>query len=293
MKIEIKDFAFKDSEQVKQLIKLCHEEDYLLNLLSSNNGENAFAAYFGEKLIGVSFTWKSSFHSNCTYFRILVHPYYQDKAVAETLLENLEKQSQDDLPFQTSLWETSKYLMDTFEKKSYKIIRKTYMPKLDLSTIDYYPFSPEPFYEIKTLEEVAQDKELVNKLTKLVKANYEQTHLANPVADFELTEWEKLIFSEDMMEQLSYVFIEDEEIIAYSFLHETDEEGELELGWCGVREEDQIHTLPQLFLLQIHAAKKLKYKTILGEFDTTDQHAMEILKFFAFEPTPTWITLQK
>ncbi|MHA6251873.1 GNAT family acetyltransferase [Oceanobacillus sp. CAU 1775] len=293
MQLEIRDFSLDDREQVKHLIQLNNEEDYLLHIIERNEGEAVQTVFIGTELIGVSFTWKSNFHPNCTYFRILVDPFYRDEAIAEILLENLEKQTVDYLPLQTSLWETSTYLMETLENNKFEIIRKTYMPQLDLSKIKNHATEKENTYKIFTIEEAAKDRRLVENLVELVKTNYKNTHLVNPVADLELNEWEQMIFAEDMISQLSCVFTENEEIIAYSFLHESEDKDALELGWCGAKFIEEKKSESQLILHQIQQAKQLGYRIIIGEFDTTDQPAMEILKSFPFQQTPTWLTMQK
>lgn len=51
--------------------------------------------------------------------------------------------------------------------------------------------------------------------------------------------------------------------------------------------------IPHLTSHQIKYAINHDIKCIVGEFDTTDIHAMEVLGSFPFAPCPTWITYQK
>src|SRR5690625_6848965 len=79
-------------------------------------------------------------------------------------------------------------------------------------------------YLIKTLAEISSNKELMNKLSSLVKRNYESMHQENPIKSMDLANWKSLILAEDTILNGSYVFIDERknEILAYSFLHESD-----------------------------------------------------------------------
>ncbi|MET1014197.1 MAG: hypothetical protein ABWX61_06780 [Paenisporosarcina sp.] len=64
-------------------------------------------------------------------------------------------------------------------------------------------------------------------------------------------------------------------------------------GWCGVNGHQSIELVPQLIKKQINYAVKHNFKSLVGEFDTTDFYAMEVLRRFPFAPSPTWITYQR
>src|SRR5690625_7560721 len=90
-------------------------------------------------------------------------------------------------------------------------------------------------YLIKTLAEISSNKELMNKLSSLVKRNYESMHHENPIKSIGLKEWKSLILAEDTILNGSYIFVHEKqsEMIAYYFLHESDTMNVGELGWCG------------------------------------------------------------
>ena len=57
---------------------------------------------------------------------------------------------------------------------------------------------------------------------------------------------ERLIFADDLLPNGSYIYLDmDEEVIvAYSFLYESDRDDTLELGWCGTSETHMKEVIP-------------------------------------------------
>lgn len=110
-----------------------------------------------------------------------------------------------------------------------------------------------------------------------------------------IAKWRELILADDVIAAGSYICIDEDEknILAYSFLHESDEEDSFDLGWCGASTTEQIQMIPQLVLHQIKYVIEQNIQFLNGEFDTTDQYAMKVLERFPFEPVPIWITVQK
>ncbi|MEK5529616.1 hypothetical protein BK128_16160 [Viridibacillus sp. FSL H7-0596] len=285
----MKKYTSNQLDEVKDLMKYNYEEPFVLHILEQLKYEFAYMAYEEENLVGLIVTWKNKLHPFCLYFRVYSNPS-SSQNVEHQLLQYVKRNEVLELPLQTSLWETSRKLMDTFEQFNMKIIRKTYMPKLNLD--QHFQALNQSNYELKTLKDIKDNQHLMEQLTVLVKRNYEETHLANPVADLSLKEWQQQY--EDAVLEGSFLICnpENQNIIAYSFLHETEVETELEIGWSGV---DRIVQLPLLQLLtynQITYAKTSGYEALIGEFDTTSPYALEILELFPNESCPTWITFQ-
>ncbi|WP_342601123.1 hypothetical protein MHB48_09065 [Psychrobacillus sp. FSL H8-0483] len=295
MQIIIKKYERIDEEQFAQLLHLCFEEEYLLSVVYSSKLKFAYSAFFKNKLIGIVIAWTSSFHPYCTYFRILSNPLYKRLSIEEKLLSNIEKLETINFPLQTSVWETSTNLRKVYEKNGFIEIRRTYMPKLKVTDVKGDSPHNSEKHVMKTLEEVISNEVLVEKLTLVVKRNYEKTHVVNPVVEKGLEEWKEMILADDVVPNGSYIYldIDEEDIIAYSFLHESDREDALELGWCGTSESQNKELIPQLTFQQIKYAIKHDIQFIVGEFDTTDKYAMEVLSTLPFAPCPTWITYQK
>lgn len=200
MQITINNYEEKEIEQIKQLFKLCFEDEFLLNIVNSAQLKFAYTAFIDNKLVGFVFAWRSNFHPNCTYFRILVNPFYKSLNIEELLLSKVENLKMEDLPLQTSVWENSKNLISMYIDHGFKEIRRTFSPTLHVSDLTEYPLNTRDKSHIRTLEEVLHNEVLIKKLTHLVKRNYERTHVVNPVANFALDKWKELIFADDVIQ---------------------------------------------------------------------------------------------
>ncbi|PFR85417.1 GNAT family acetyltransferase [Bacillus cereus] len=280
--------------KVKQLIDLYNEESYLFHLLRNNKTKCAYVAYYKKDVVGIFFTWDSNFHPYCTYFRIYTHPFYSELHIEEYLFSEIQKRENFKLPLQTSIWETSAHLKTYYEQNSFMEIRKTYMPILDIQKIIPIETTLHSNYHVQTLSTIFSNNNIFEKLAHLVKKNYEYTHLANPVAPFSLETWQEIILADDVLLDGSFLIIDKEhQIVAYSFLHTSEKDNTVELGWCGTHTIDDLSLLKLLVFEQFMYANKHGYSFIQGEFDSTSIYAMEILKSFPFNPCPTWITYQK
>lgn len=103
-----------------------------------------------------------------------------------------------------------------------------------------------------------------------------------------------MILADDVLLDGSFLIIDEEhQIMAYSFLHTSEKDNTVELGWCGTHTIDDLSLLKLLVFEQFMYANKHGYSFIQGEFDSTSIYAMEILKSVPFNPCPTWITYQK
>ncbi|MUV37813.1 hypothetical protein JNUCC1_01619 [Lentibacillus sp. JNUCC-1] len=294
--IVIREYDETDEVQLKELLDFSFEDESLLNIVRGFKYKFAYSALVGDKLAGVIFGWISGFHPYCTYFRILSNPFYQMYGLEERLLTKVESLGVIDRPLQTSIWETAINERNLYERNGFKEIRRTYMPTLKVSDIKgEIPFSDKNNHTVKTLAEISSNNELMQKLTLLVRKNYEETHKMNPAADVELDEWKALILANDTIMDGSYAFVDSSgtEILAYSFLHESDTKHTYELGWCGCSNNSFKELIPQLVLEHIEYSVHQNVEAIAGEFDTTDDYAMEVLKTFPFAPCPTWITYRK
>ncbi|KYZ66840.1 hypothetical protein [Bacillus sp. GZT] len=290
----IEKYSKNNELQVKQLIDLYNEESYLFHLLRDNKTKCAYVAYYKKDVVGIFFTWCSNFHPYCTYFRIYTNPFYSELHIEQYLLDEIQKRENFKLPLQTSIWETSAHLKDYYEQNNFMEIRRTYMPILDVQKILPIKATLHSNYRVQTLSTILSNNNFLEKLAHLVKTNYEYTHLANPVASFSLETWQEMILADDVLLDESLLIINEEhQIKAYSFLHTSEKDNTVELGWCGTHTIDDLSLLKLLVFEQFMYANKHGYSFIQGEFDSTSIYAMEILKSFPFNPFPTWITYQK
>ncbi|MDA2510114.1 GNAT family acetyltransferase [Bacillus anthracis] len=290
----IEKYSKNNELQVKQLIDLYNEESYVFHLLRDNKTKCAYVAYYKKDVVGIFFTWGSNFHPYCTYFRIYTNPFYSELHIEQYLLDEIQKRENFKLPLQTAIWETPAHLKDYYEQNNFMEIRRTYMPILDVQKILPIKATLHSNYRVQTLSTILSNNNFFEKLAHLVKTNYEYTHLANPVASFSLETWQEMILADDVLLDESLLIINEEhQIKAYSFLHTSEKDNTVELGWCGTHTIDDLSLLKLLVFEQFMYANKHGYSFIQGEFDSTSIYAMEILKSFPFNPCPTWITYQK
>ncbi|MDQ0351690.1 hypothetical protein J2R98_001507 [Alkalibacillus filiformis] len=283
-----------DDDHKNELVKLldfCHEDNTLLHILNSPSLKFAYSAYYDHQLIGIALVWTSSIHPHCTYFRILTIPDY---GAEDKLLNKLTNQKEVQAPLQTSICESSNHLRRLYEAHHFQEIRRTYLPTLKLSQLDV----PEPptntQYVLKSLKDLSLDEAKLNQLITVVKNNYERTHQANPVAKLDTDQWKQMILAYDTILDGSYIYFDrDANVVAYSFLHESDEESTYELGWCGVAEGYSRNIIPTLITHQIQYAVNCGVQHLIGEFDTTDDHAMEVFNHFPFSSSPALITYRE
>lgn len=289
--ISVRDYKNKDEEQ---LLDLFSEEKYLLQLLKSTKQDCVYTAVYQEQIVGMMIAWTSGFHPHCTYFRILSHRSDQQKNVEKALLATLERDRTSKLPLQTSVWETASGLKLLYKKSGFMEIRKTYIPVLKIEDNRPLEIAQHENEVIRTLTDISLDPYLMKKLTKLVKNIYEQTHLDNPVAKFSLEDWEQMIIADDVVMNGSLIYLDATEtnVLAYSFLHHTEDNETFELGWCG-SESQHIDLIPWLVWSQIAYAAKHGVQFMTGEFDTTSEYARKVLHDIPFQPSEAWITYQK
>ncbi|MCU9614834.1 GNAT family acetyltransferase [Caldibacillus lycopersici] len=272
----------------------------ILDFLRKWNSKNIICTYEGydnEKLVGIIICWKNSFHPYCTYFSIAIDRNYElPHNVITLLLQRMETTVGEIYPLQTSIWETNYLLKTYYEKKGFHEIRRTYIPSLKISAItedDYLNTPSKNHQSVCNLNDIENNKYLKEQLITLVRDTYELTHKANLVATLDLGKWEAMIFADDTILEASYVVIENQEILAFALLHDSDTPATLELGWRGAKKFEDLSLIVLLTCYQFNYGKDNAYEWVETEIDTTDPFQLELLHHFPFAPTPTLITYQK
>lgn len=290
MTYKLKSYQSSDELQLIDFITALDEDSEILHRIQHSTYKHLFLAYSQGEIVGMIMAWKSSFHPNCTYFTCRTSHTEAAKALLAELERHLE---QKDYPLQTIVDENDR-LHAFYLDNPFTIIRKTYLPKINV--LDHNTIFTNPINQVvKPLQEVTAHSNLANQLVALVKRNYEETHLVNPVATIEIAKWEKLTYPDDLLASGSFVCLDpnEEKILAYSFLHEAEREDTVELGWCGACDEPSIAIIPSLVVKQLEYALSSGYQYVEGEFDTTSIYAMEVLHTLSLPKHPVSITYQK
>ena len=154
------------------------------------------------------------------------------------------------------------------------------------NTIDLLVKMPTPpsSATLLSLEEVLQHPKQTEALFQLVKLNYEKTHLHNRVKEMPWQMWKEELLEDTPDLQLSYIALEENEVVAYIFLHPSSAT-EYEVGWVGTSIDFDLHIILKK---QLH---KLKGKGILDvafEVDTTDFHAWKFAALLTLKEKKSW-----
>ncbi len=292
MNIIFESYEQKDVDKWKRFIEMYVKDDEIDDLLQHPGLVFAYAAISDATIIGMIVAWKSSYHPFCTYFRMAIHPAYDHVVTGKQLMAMALEHTDVRLPLQTSIWETSTRLKKFYETNGFKKIQETMTPILKVANLPIQQPEKNEFVT-KTMEELVNDEQMIKQLTQLVKTHYEQTHQVNPVANLLIAEWKKLVLSEDLITNGSFVTVNrKEQIMAYSFLHASTNANTAELGWCGSRNMNQIQCIPELVWLQVEYAQQRGIKYIEGEFDTTNPYAMHVYDQIPFPQGVNWLTYQ-
>ena len=284
-----------DIELIKELLATWVGDDftrnYFLRGIHIKNNRGTIEALKNNQLVGLLTAWTSVFHPHCTYFSLVSKPNvgYEIEAA---LIDSLYMFEDIQLPLQTSIWETSYKLKNFYEDNGFKEVRRTYSPLLKTSKLDYEKMYMQGFH-IKDLNSLVNNPELKPKLIQLVKDSYEKSHLVNPVGEHSLEKWEELIFDEDTILDGSFILLKEKQIQAFALLHDSETTNQYEFGWRGMRDDADSRILLMLTAKQINFAFEKGVHFIEAEIDTTDQAALDMLKYFPFSPAPTLITFQK
>lgn len=292
MEIMFQPYNREFKREVETLFEESVEGESLRNIFKSTMSTVSYVALIEEKVIGLLLAWENPFHPEATYFKILTEAEYATERIKKTFFHKIREEADRGQAFITSVIETAISSRDFYEKNGFKEIRRTFMPSLVVEEIlDSLVAKELKEGKIKSLAEVLEEEYSFSQLADLVKNNYEASHYVNPVKEMSVEEWKELITAEDILKEGSFILFNDEgEVIAYSFLHRSENEDTLELGWCGGSSFDRAGALPYLVGKQINYARERDVQYILGEFDTTDPFGMEVMRTFTFRPFPAWIS---
>lgn len=293
MGIMVKEYHSFEKIPLKELSYQLPQDHLVWQIIQRDKFTFLYVAYDNERAMGILVGWINEHHPNCTYIRILSNADDPRYDVEQALLSRVTSREMLTYPLQTSIWETARHMKRFYEGNDFKEVRRTYMPKLGIAKAKSDAGIPyENKQHIRSLNEIYSNESLMNRLAALVKRNYEKSHRVNPVKSFEIARWKKLILAEDVLMQGTYVSLNDagSEIVAYSFLHHSEDEQTYELGWCGCREEQDKDMLLELIQQQIDDADDKQIAYLLGEFDSTDMYAMEVYQGFPFIPSTPWLT---
>ena len=134
------------------------------------------------------------------------------------------------------------------------------------------------------LLEILNEPTLEQNLFKLLKYNYEQTHLDNPAKDVPWQTWKEILLDDNPDLHLSYVEVEGDDVIAYIFLHPISTD-HYEIGWVGMNHPTNLLPILKQQLIQL---QRQGVKTVEFEIDTTNHMSWQFAELLQLEKKKSW-----
>lgn len=253
-------------------------EQSFLTSMGSNMNKGIYSCADENGPIVVATTHKSSWHPHCVYVRLAYDLNRIDKDAIKQLIGGLK------IVFGQPLF----FLIDNrFKGLDYVLLDEGLWLIRKTEVITFHPQKREIIMEqqVMTISEIANKLTLMTSLFEICKAIYTETHADNPVGNFPLASWERIIM-EGLNEENSYVVIDDNKVIAFSLMYQVEED-KWELGWVGVEKHSELNLLDHLIALQLQDAAKLGIVEIEKEVDSTCSYSLHITESLSYKVSET------
>ena len=268
-------------------------EDREIKTATKQYPQNVRTYCLGNKKVGISTYWKNGFHPYSLSFAAYLNPNFSAAELERVYLQivaDLTKKAQQENCQALITYDYAPQLLFNFlaQDDGFNLIRKTVEPKMSLQSAmeGLTPIKKSNLKAI-TLRQLQYDSDMREKIAQFSFRDYQRNHLANPVAEIPLTEWDNMVFA-DQLEDAPLALVSMNQIEAYCFSFE-DNPKELTLGWMGAGDLSRLMELQQILLLWANK----NFQVLAGEFDSTDQLAMKIYQQYAFELCPVYETYLK
>ena len=275
----------KDNDYLKTFVEMVftkHRDlkDKTLMSMESKMNKGIFSLdnENGPELVATAHT--STRHPNCIYVCLAYDFNRLDKSALRLMIDFLKNEFEKPLFFliDDRFIGLDKLLLE----QEFRWIRKTeviniHSKKSEIVRLDN---------EIKTVSQILHEPTLMFSLVELCKSIYTKTHLDNPVADLPSSSWRNIIL-DDLIEENSYIVLNENSVIAFSFMHQ-GEENDWELSWIGVEDSSKLTLLDFLLNRQLQDAVECGIVTIEKEVDTTCPYSLHIAKSLSHNVLETW-----
>ena len=266
-------------------------EDREIKTATKQYPQNVRTYCLGNKIVGISTYWKNGFHPYSLSFAAYLSPNFSAaELVYLQIVADLTKKAQQENCQALITYDYAPQLLFNFlaQDDGFNLIRKTVEPKMSLQSAmeGLTPIKKSNLKAI-TLRQLQYDSDMREKIAQISFRDYQRNHLANPVAEIPLTEWDNMVFA-DQLEDAPLALVSMNQIEAYCFSFE-DNPKELTLGWMGAGDLSRLMELQQILLLWANK----NFQVLSGEFDSTDQLSMKTYQQYAFELCPVYETYLK
>jgi hypothetical protein len=232
-----------------------------------------------EQLVtGVGVSWSNSMHPTAKYINVSsIHE-------GDELLHSLLKEVKPFNKVVSYCYESNNASIQLLEKYGFQLFRKTYEVSYSIAEIVNKLSNIDEEIVTTPLVEIQKNDRLTEQLFRLLKLNYEQTHLHNEASDLPWQEWQKLLYEDNPHLQFSKIVVQEGQVVGYIFIHPISETV-FEIGWVGKSIDFPLINVLKQQILELQAAG---YTMVGFEIDTTDYFAYEFADFLQLGQKESW-----
>lgn len=232
-------------------------------------------------ITGIGLSWSNKYHPYAKYIHWI--GCEQPEKMLRCLSENPFEFERIICHCESNEQERQYYL----NQQDYQLFRETYIKDYTLEALQPYLTLKNDAFTFKSLEEVSMQPTLLQNLFSYVKNTYTETHLDNPVANFDWQYWYQLTLDDSPHCTLPCIATKGNSICGFIFIHIMSK-SHVELGWKGFKD----CTMLDLMSVIVPHLQAEGYKTIGVEIDTTSHYAMQFYELFPFEKTGPFLSFQ-
>lgn len=236
------------------------------------------ASFAGQLIDGVAISWTNSMHPHALYSKVV------SADSGEDLMDYLIKSNKSYTKVITSCFSDEAAEVSKVKKMGFVEFRKTYEVEIEIEILLEKLAYSDNCNNHATLQEALKNEQVGESLFQLLKVNYEQTHLDNPVAQLPWQEWKKILLEDTPDLKTSKILLNDGLVRGYSFVHPIIEE-HYEIGWMAYGEQNE---LQEALRTQLGELKNRGIRTVGFEIDTTDHFAYSLKEILGLEKERSW-----
>lgn len=246
--------------------------------IQSKKFSEIFAQISEDTIKGIGISWTNPFHPYAKYIDVIAN------GSSYELMNRLLAVNATHDKIILSCWDNELEKIQLLKQFHFRLFRKTYIETYEASPLLKQLEQEQPSQTLIPLLEILNEPILEQNLFKLLKCNYEQTHLDNPVKEVPWKTWKEILLDDKPDFNLSLVAVEENKVMAYIFLHPVSQD-HYEIGWVG--ENNPTNLLPILKQQLIQLQRK-GVKTVEFEIDTTNHMAWQFAELLQLEKKKSW-----
>ncbi|MFL2101496.1 GNAT family N-acetyltransferase [Desemzia sp. FAM 23991] len=233
-----------------------------------------------DRIVGVGSLWNNSIHPYRDYISIYIHPDYRKKGIGKELFDQLFLAS-NTKKLQITIQSTDQQALDFLNKCGFKLARKCYTPVLKEAKPTHSENNMFIHGEIASFGMASEDNQ--KDTLEMQLKNYIDFHqMINPLSEeMTMTKWKEIIL-EDLSFTHSKLLIVDGEVMAYIFFYNTENSNEIEVGYIGGKDIQQIESYLPFYKWTIEQMIA-QYEIMSIEADDVDPYAFAALNNFQYD----------